>query len=161
MGHPCLSCGACCAHFRVAFHWSEADPTTGGITPAGLTEAFDPHRVVMRGTQSRTPRCVALHGEVGREGACTIYAQRPSPCHALVAAWENGLPSPQCDRARLAHGLQPLTPAHWTPFGSIESGITLALAPSADSLADTAGNPLIDGQMEPPICHAALDFHPA
>ncbi|HOC10952.1 MAG TPA: YkgJ family cysteine cluster protein, partial [Thermomonas sp.] len=21
--HPCLSCGACCAYFRVSFHWSE------------------------------------------------------------------------------------------------------------------------------------------
>ncbi|RBD09468.1 YkgJ family cysteine cluster protein, partial [Xanthomonas oryzae pv. oryzae] len=26
MAHPCLTCGACCAYFRVSFHWSEADP---------------------------------------------------------------------------------------------------------------------------------------
>lgn len=149
MGHPCLSCGACCAHFRVAFHWSEADPATGGITPPALTEAFDPHRVVMRGTQSRTPRCVALHGEVGRQVACTIYAQRPSPCHALVAAWENGLPSPQCDRARLAHGLQPLTPAHW-PVPEPHWPVHAALAePLSGSFADVAAECAIAGQPLP------------
>ena len=36
--HPCLTCGACCAHFRVSFHWSEADPEQGGAVPAALTE---------------------------------------------------------------------------------------------------------------------------
>src|SRR5690606_12667348 len=33
---PCLDCGACCAYYRVSFHWSEADPATGGETPAAL-----------------------------------------------------------------------------------------------------------------------------
>ena len=35
--HPCLSCGACCATYRVAFHWSEADLLLGGVTPHPLT----------------------------------------------------------------------------------------------------------------------------
>ncbi|QOD91105.1 YkgJ family cysteine cluster protein [Lysobacter sp. CW239] len=111
--HPCLSCGACCAHFRVAFHWAETDPFLGGATPAELTEKLDPHRVVMRGTRNGATRCVALQGEVGVAAHCGIYAQRPSPCHALQPAWETGEPSPQCDRARLAHGLPPLTPESW------------------------------------------------
>lgn len=113
MRHPCLSCGACCAHFRVAFHWSEADPFLGGQTPVELTEQLDPHRVVMRGTQSRSPRCTSLVGEIGVAAHCGIYAQRPSPCAALQPAWEQGQPSAQCDRARLAHGLVPLAPADW------------------------------------------------
>ncbi len=104
-----LSCGACCAWFRV---WSEAEPFLGGRTPPTLTERLDPHRLVMLGTQARQPRCVALQGEVGRSVACAIYAERPSPC-ALQPAWESGAPSPQCDRARAAHGLPPLTPEHW------------------------------------------------
>jgi uncharacterized protein len=113
MSHPCLSCGACCAQFRVAFHWSEADPFLGrGIAPE-LTETLDPHRLAMRGTQARQPRCAALAGTVGEQVACGIYAQRPSPCRELVPAWEHGHPSPQCDRARAAHGLPPLTPGHW------------------------------------------------
>lgn len=111
--HPCLSCGACCAHFRVAFHWSETDPFLGGVTPAAITEKLDPHRVNLRGTNAKQPRCVALAGEVGRDAHCSIYPQRPSPCHALVPAWEHGQPSPQCDRARAAHGLAPLTPETW------------------------------------------------
>ncbi len=113
MEHPCLRCGACCAHFRVAFHWSEADPFLGGATPTELTEKLDAHRLVMRGTQAYTPRCIALQGEVGRAAHCGIYARRPSPCRELQPAWEHGEPSPQCDRARAAHGLPPLTPDTW------------------------------------------------
>jgi hypothetical protein len=29
--NPCVSCGACCAHFRVSFYWAEADDAPGGI----------------------------------------------------------------------------------------------------------------------------------
>jgi len=111
--HPCLTCGACCAYFRVAFHWMEADAALGGTTPAELTERLDAHRLVMRGTQAYTPRCIALAGRVGESASCSIYAQRPSPCRDLKPAWEDGEPSPQCDRARIAHGLAPLTPEVW------------------------------------------------
>ena len=117
MDHPCLACGACCATFRVAFHWLEADPALGGAVPTELTEVLDPHRLVMRGTQARSPRCVALQGQVGGPIRCGIYGQRPSPCRDLLPAWENGQPSPQCDRARARHGLPPLTPAHWAECG--------------------------------------------
>ncbi|HEY4583909.1 MAG TPA: YkgJ family cysteine cluster protein [Lysobacter sp.] len=110
MRHPCLACGACCAHFRVAFHWSETEPGLAG-TPPALTEPLDPHRLVMRGTYGGPAvRCVALTGVIGEAAACSIYAQRPSPCRDLVASWEDGRPSPQCDRARAAHGLAPLRP---------------------------------------------------
>ncbi|QWT20841.1 YkgJ family cysteine cluster protein [Bacillus sp. NP157] len=108
MTHPCLRCGACCAAFRVAFHWMETD-AAGGPTPAAYTESLGMHRVNMRGTNAYEPRCVALVGEVGGATQCSIYAVRPSPCHELKAAWEDGLPSPQCDRARARHGLLPLT----------------------------------------------------
>ena len=113
--HPCLSCGACCASFRVAFHWAETEPGLGGVTPAALTEPLDPHRVVMRGTYAPPLRCGSLQGEIGRDASCGIYACRPSPCRELAPAWEDGAPSPQCDRARILHGLAPLTPADWAP----------------------------------------------
>lgn len=103
--------------YRVAFHWSEADPELGGGVPTELTEVLDPHRLVMRGTQARVPHCIALEGAVGGPTRCGIYAQRPSPCRELLPAWENGQPSPQCDRARARHGLPPLTPAHWREPG--------------------------------------------
>jgi Fe-S-cluster containining protein len=108
-----LSCGACCAHYRVAFHWSETDACSADGTPAALTETLDPHRVAMRGTYAGAIRCIALQGEVGRDAHCTIYAHRPSPCRELQAAWEYGEPSPQCDKARAAHGLAPLGPEAW------------------------------------------------
>lgn len=111
--HPCLSCGACCAHFRVAFHWSETAADADAATPAELTEPLDAHRVMMRGTRTAPVRCAALRGEPGRDARCGIYAQRPSPCRELQPAWEHGAPSPQCDRARAAHGLPPLTAAAW------------------------------------------------
>ena len=113
MNHPCLRCGACCAYFRVAFHWSEAEAFLGGVVPPERTAKLDPHRLAMRGTDRRAPRCESLEGVVGTRAACSIYAQRPSVCRELVPSWESGAPSPQCDRARLAHGLVPLRPEDW------------------------------------------------
>ena len=113
MSHPCLSCGACCAYYRVAFHWSEAESQLGGIVPPELTGKLDPHRLAMRGTDAAAPRCIALQGTVGQDACCGIYPQRPSVCHELSPSWEAGQPSPQCDKARIAHGLPPLTTATW------------------------------------------------
>lgn len=113
MSHPCLACGACCAAFRVSMHWSEADPALGGVVPSALVETVDAHRVAMRGTWARAPRCIALAAEIGRSSRCTIHAQRPSACREVRASWEDGTVDAQCDRARLAHGLAPLTPADW------------------------------------------------
>jgi hypothetical protein len=113
MSHPCLSCGACCAAFRVSFHWSETDPALGGVVPRELTETLDAHRAVMRGTWARAPRCIALDAEVGRYSRCTIHERRPSTCREVMPSWEDGASNPQCDRARHMHGLAPLTPADW------------------------------------------------
>ncbi|EJF2880940.1 YkgJ family cysteine cluster protein, partial [Escherichia coli] len=42
--NPCMTCGACCAFFRVSFYWAEADDA-GGTIPARLTEQISPfHR---------------------------------------------------------------------------------------------------------------------
>lgn len=113
--HPCQRCGACCAAFVVAFHWSETLPDAFGV-PASRAGMLDSHRLAMHGTLSDTPRCTALQGRVGGDTSCTIYAQRPSPCREVAAAWEDGTPSPQCDRARQRHGLAPLQPADWARF---------------------------------------------
>ena len=118
MRHPCLTCGACCAHFRISFHWSEADPALGGTVPVELTEPMRRHERVMRGTSRESPRCVALDAEIGVRSRCTIHPQRPSVCRDVPASWEFGAASPQCDKARLAQGLAPLTPADWHGIGA-------------------------------------------
>ena len=110
MSHPCLSCGACCAAYRVSMHWSEAEPTLGGGVPVELTETLGPHQRCMRGTWSEHPHCIALEGTVGTAVRCTIYDARPTPCRELRMSWEDGAPNPQCDRARARYGLPPLTP---------------------------------------------------
>lgn len=91
-------------------YWSEVDDR--GIDPA-LTRKLDPLRVEMRVTDTASLRCIALQGTLGVDTHCSIYAARPSPCRELQAAWEGGVPSPQCDRARARHGLPPLTPEDW------------------------------------------------
>lgn len=111
--HPCLTCGACCAYFRVSLHWSEADPGMGGTVPHALTEPLDPHRLAMRGTWEQRPRCVALDAEIGVRSRCTIHPQRPSVCRDVQASWEFGAASPQCDKARRGWGLPALTAADW------------------------------------------------
>ncbi len=110
--NPCLRCGACCAYFRVSFYWAECDEATENGVPATLTRPLSPFRLVMLGTSGPAPRCVALLGTVGEEVRCTVYDRRPSVCRELVASWLNGQPNPQCDRARAAWNLEPLTPGH-------------------------------------------------
>ena len=114
MAHPCLQCGACCAFYRISFHWSEAEPELGGVVPIELTETLRTHERVMRGTSTHSPRCIALDADIGRYSRCTIHPQRPSSCRAVPASLETpGERSSQCDRARLAHGLHELTEADW------------------------------------------------
>ena len=111
--HPCLTCGACCTQYRVAFHWMESEAFAAEGVPDALTEALDPHRLCMRGTRAAPSRCAALDAEIGRRSRCTIHPRRPSVCREVEASWEYGRPSPQCDKARLAHGLPLLAASDW------------------------------------------------
>lgn len=105
--NPCMTCGACCAHFRVSFYWAEADDG-GGAVPASLTEPLNLFLRAMRGTNSLAPRCIALQGEIGGCVSCGIYAERPSPCREFNMSGEDGIANDACDRARARYGLPPL-----------------------------------------------------
>ncbi|MEQ8675559.1 MAG: YkgJ family cysteine cluster protein [Aggregatilineales bacterium] len=112
--NPCQSCGACCAHFRVSFYWSESHPELGGSVPAEMTQPLDPFRLCMQGTDQKNPRCVALEGEIGTAVNCTIYENRPTPCREFGIDWVDGMlifsaeDYERCTRARLAKGMPPL-----------------------------------------------------
>lgn len=106
--NPCLTCGACCAHFRVSFHWAEAAPALNGTVPPEMTEKLDNFRVVLKGTNEKKPRCIALEGKIGECVKCTIYGNHPSPCREFEFSWQNGQPHDRCDQARAAWGLPPL-----------------------------------------------------
>lgn len=101
---PCLTCGACCATYRVSFYWGETTDAPEGIVPAELTGPRSPLMRCMQGTDQKNPRCVALQGEIGHAVSCLIYPQRPSPCREVEVG------SDQCVRARARHGLPELTP---------------------------------------------------
>nr|WP_314688906.1 YkgJ family cysteine cluster protein [uncultured Pantoea sp.] len=105
--NPCMTCGACCAYFRVSFYWAEADDA-GGVVPVDLTEPLSLLMRNMRGTNDRTPRCVALQGEPGSCVSCGIYEKRPSPCREFAMSGEDGVVHEACDRARARHGLPAL-----------------------------------------------------
>ena len=77
--------------------------------PVELTETFGPHQRSMRGTWAKQPHCVALQGTVGEAVDCTIYDARPGACRALRMSWQDGTTNPQCDNARIAYGMAPLT----------------------------------------------------
>lgn len=111
--NPCLACGACCAYYRASFYWREADDTTPGGVPVQLTQDLSPFRRVMRGTDQKAPRCVALQGEIGRHTRCSIYERRPNVCRSFTPSYAHGIPNPDCDKARRHHGLAPLTPDDW------------------------------------------------
>lgn len=104
--NPCITCGACCATFRVSFYWGETTLASYGKVPAKLTEKISPQRVCMTGTQVSNPRCVALDGTVGKDATCRIYSDRPSPCRDFEINVEGV--NPACDRARSRYGLVPI-----------------------------------------------------
>lgn len=136
--HPCLSCGACCAYFRVSFSVSETSikKTTTNINlsrvsseavnfdfnrykceskansfnvPSELVELSGSTICSMKGTTHKhRPSCVAFVGKVGGAASCSIYENRPSPCRDFTASYEDGKHHPRCDEARRKHGLRPL-----------------------------------------------------
>jgi len=124
--NPCLTCGACCAHYRVSFFWEEASPEYGGRVPEHLTEDVTEFIRCMKGTNQKSPRCIALTGEVGKAARCAIYPDRPSPCREFgihyinphIVAEKDALE--RCNRARAAFNLPPVIankvkprPPHW------------------------------------------------
>ena len=108
-GFSCLSCGACCAAFRVDFHPVDLVSSGGGGVPAELTMVLAPSLVRMRGTDEAPPRCVALEGEIGKAVRCRIYENRPGPCRDFAPYAPLGMGDDACDRARRRHGLPPLS----------------------------------------------------
>ncbi|HJV06644.1 MAG TPA: YkgJ family cysteine cluster protein [Chromobacteriaceae bacterium] len=104
----CMSCGACCAAFRVTFHYSELDSEPGGLVPSGLADQETATLYRLRGTDYAQPRCAALVGVVGESVHCGIYKERPSPCREFGARAAIGVFEPACNRARARHGLPPL-----------------------------------------------------
>ena len=107
--NPCLTCGACCASLRVSFYWRETTEGNPDGVPAELTEPLNSFYSCMRGTNRKNPRCVALDGEVGSAVSCSIYAQRSSTCREFDILDEHGDINEACSRARVKHGLPPLT----------------------------------------------------
>lgn len=114
--HPCLSCGACCAFFRVAFYWREAEVEEHeAAVPQDFWEDLTERHRCMKGTSSKhSPKCIALEGRIGEHVKCTIYSHRPSPCRDFEASYESGEKNERCDRARAKHGMRPLTRSDWS-----------------------------------------------
>lgn len=127
--HPCQSCGACCAYYRVSFYWREAEEAADGRhgpVPVELTDDRDEFHRSMKGTSSKHhSRCVALEGKVGEGVACSIYTLRPSPCRDFEASFEDGTHRRRCDEARARYGLRPLTRKDWADFHGAKSPATI------------------------------------
>lgn len=107
MKNECLSCGACCAAFRVSFDRSELS-SEGGKVPDGLADYETSQTMRLRGTDYAQPRCIALVGTVGQQVSCGIYAERPSPCQEFAPMSSVGVFIEACNRARARHGLPAL-----------------------------------------------------
>lgn len=110
--HPCLSCGACCAFFRVSFHWSETLPDSYGV-PILSTKSISNHLNAMNGTDQDLPYCAELIGNIGVDAICGIYVNRPGACRKFAPSFENGFQHTDCDRARTSKGLSLLSLADW------------------------------------------------
>jgi uncharacterized protein len=111
--NPCVSCGACCAFFRVSFHWLETDSLSFHV-PLKQTVVLSPHLLAMRGTDQKDPRCESLVGEIGKKVQCDIYENRPEVCRSFKASFQDGEKDERCDKARLSKGFKILTLSDWT-----------------------------------------------
>lgn len=116
--HPCLSCGACCASFRVSFYWREAEPKDHDQpVPEDLWSELTDNLRCMKGTEVKHhPKCIALKGVIGEKVSCTIYSNRSSTCRNFKASFEDGIKNEKCDYARAKHGLRPLERRDWYLF---------------------------------------------
>ncbi|MGQ5523035.1 YkgJ family cysteine cluster protein [Chitinimonas sp. PSY-7] len=103
----CLSCGACCAAFRVSFDRSELD-TEDGLVPSSLADAENDFTCRLRGTDYAQPRCLALVGKIGERVSCGIYTERPGPCREFAPLAEHGIFPSACNKARARHRLPAL-----------------------------------------------------
>ena len=110
--NPCLTCGACCAFYRVSFYWAEADDETPGGVPVHLTRKLGELRRMMIGLDGGV-RCIALEGIIGESVRCSIYQNRPSVCRDFEGSWIGDRQNERCDKARAAWGLPPLEPGSW------------------------------------------------
>ncbi len=111
--NPCLTCGACCAHYRVSFYWAETDAGSDNGVPAVMTDQVNDFLAAMKGAHTSSCRCTALQGVTGESVSCSIYERRASTCREFAPSWENGIHNMRCDQARLAWGLSPLRPESW------------------------------------------------
>lgn len=106
--NPCITCGACCACFRTSFYWAESDLAIPDGVPHELTDHLQGHLLVMKGTDNRTPRCIALEGSIGGQVRCRIYEQRPTACRNFSPPQEEGTTvNERCNEARRKWGLLP------------------------------------------------------
>ncbi|WP_082191431.1 YkgJ family cysteine cluster protein [Cellvibrio sp. pealriver] len=108
---PCLTCGACCASFRVSFYWGECQ-SAGGTVPDELIMKVTPHHVCMKGTEKSPVHCAALVGMPGERVSCSIYENRSSTCREFDIWNEDGTVNEACTRAREIYGLIPIGSVH-------------------------------------------------
>ena len=106
--NPCMTCGACCAGFRVDFDERELQ-SQGGVVPDGFAEPLVAGLYRLRGTDYAQPRCACLQGKIGERAYCGIYEFRPSPCREFGIMASVGVGDPACNKARARHGLPPLS----------------------------------------------------
>ncbi len=110
MHNPCVSCGVCCALYKVTVESSETEDQPGGVVPVALTVTTRGHRRFMKGTETFRKRCAALTGKLGDNVACAIYERRPLACRRFEASWDPSTGgNPLCDRARAIYGLHPFS----------------------------------------------------
>jgi len=105
----CLTCGACCAFYRVAFLSAEVDDHEGGKVPLAFVLSIDDTHSAMKGTHGFFKRCAALQGSVGRCVTCAIYSSRPSTCRNFLPGWDVHYQNDACNQARSAFGLPTFT----------------------------------------------------
>jgi len=105
----CERCGACCAFFPVTFPQADLEKAEVPAILKQFSLTSGKLLRIMRGTELKPPRCIALQGEIGVRVRCSIYNQRPTTCRKFIRSWECDTGNTLCDRARCVMGLEPFS----------------------------------------------------
>lgn len=111
MKNHCISCGGCCAGWKIYFPIKELEPK--GTVPKKMADKFGIDYAVLKHTDDEIQKCKSLDGDLGKSVSCTKYDVRPTICREFKPSYEDGVKNIRCDQARSRVNLPPLTPEDW------------------------------------------------
>lgn len=120
--NPCMTCGACCAYFRVSFYWAEASDG-GGTVPVDLTEPLTPFCAVCAAPTKN--RAAVWHCKVSLGYPPAVPFTRIAPARVALSRCREGV------ARSMRHAIAPAPAMDYRRFTKICFSIQALMLPPA------------------------------